>query len=188
LYPKDYRIIIAKTSVLGKLERFDEQLELSNTIIKSKKLDLSSKKGLNHSAVALFNSKIGALLKLKMYDEAEEIIDKMLENGVQNPGILKHKGNLLAEYGKYGEAIDYYNEAIERTYYNIDKIENTRNGKRIADLVPLDYGLDKVFIETGEIYIKVKEHDNALSCFNTALKINPNSKEALKAIENLSKI
>ena len=45
-----------------------------------------------------------------------------------------------------------------------------------------------MFIETGEIYIKVKEHDNALSYFNTALKINPNSKEALNAIENLSKI
>ena len=188
LYPKDYKMMIAKTGVLEKLERFDEQLELSNMLIESKKLDLYSKKEPKNMDVALFNSKIGALLKLKRYDEAEEIIDKMLEKGVQNSGILKHKGSLLAEYGNYNKAIDYYNKAIERRCYNIDKIKNTRNGKHIADLVPLDYGLDKTFIETGKIYIKVKEYDNALSYFNTALKINPNSKEALKTIENLSKI
>ena len=187
LYPYNYGVMITKTGVLGRLGRFEEQLELSNMLIESKKLDLYSKKGPKHRDVALFNSKIGALLKLKRYDEAEEIIDKMLEKGVQNPGILKHKGNLLAEYGNYNKAIDYYNEAIERAYYNIHKVENTRNGKRIAEIVPLNYGLDKMFIETGEVYIKIKEHNNALSYFNTALKINPNSKEALNAIENLSK-
>ena len=75
-YLNEYGLMSLKLVVLGSLEKYDEKLELSNMLIKERKLNLSSKKELSDKDVFLFNSKIVALLKLKRYDEAEELINK----------------------------------------------------------------------------------------------------------------
>lgn len=188
-YPKDYNALYYKAVVLGSLERYMEQLELSDKLIRKNKEDLfASNTELDEKDILGLNIKIKALLKLKRFGEAEELIENILKKQPKNGGTLANKAYLLSEYGQYKEAVDHYEDALEIMYDKINKLENSRKGKILAESIPLDYGLDNLLISAGKVYEKLQEYEDALSCFDEALEIRTDSIEALKAKEEVLKL
>lgn len=188
LSSNDFSAMYLKAMVLGTLKRYQEQLEISDNLIERNGWDLSAKTELFIGAIHVFNFKTFALLGLKQYDKAEGLIEKIIENDLQNGTTLLYKVVLLSESGNYDESIDYYEDALELFDKETIKIENTYRGKIVASLIPLDHGLNKLLIEMGKTYEKLQEYENALSCYDEALEIKPEDKEALKAKEEVLKL
>lgn len=198
IYPGDYGAMYFKACALERLEKYQGQLESADELIRKNKMDLfASKTKLNEKDILPLNIKIDALIKLKRFDEAEDLIEKILEKEPQDVSTLSNKASLLYEYGKYQEAVDYYEDSREIMNERISKLENTRKGKIMARIMPLNYGLDELLVDTGKAYMKLQKYEEALSCFDEALKIsdfgasksgNSDSNEALKAKEEVLKL
>lgn len=189
LYPGDYGAMYFKACAFGRLEKYQEQLESSDELIRKNKKDLfASKTKLNEKDILPLNIKIDALLELKRFDEAEELINKILEKEPEDVSTLANKAHLLYEYGKYQEAVDCYEDTLELMNERISKLENTRKGRIMAGIMPLNYGLDELLVDTGKTYMKLQKYGEALSCFDEALGINPESKESLKAKKEVLKL
>ncbi len=188
-HPEDYSAMYFKAYSLGKMKRYQEQLELSDKLIKKNKNDLfAPQTKSNEKELVIFNIKAEALLKLRRYDDAEKLIDNLLIKDHKYGTTLANKAYLLSKRGNYKEAVDYYEDALEIMDEKIREFEESKKFARIAGLISSDYGLDEVLIGTGKAYKKLKQYEEALDCFDEALNINLDSKEALKAKEEVLKL
>ena len=166
-----------KASGLFMLEKYQEQLELSNKLIDISKNSLEK--------LYASNIKSSALLKLDQYDESEIIIDKILGEYPESESALANKATILLKDGNYKESIEYYENSLEmynkKIYeYDSDKIEQSM----VLPEEIRNYVLIEIWVNKGKAHKKLQETTKALECFNTALKFDPNNKEAQKEIED----
>jgi tetratricopeptide (TPR) repeat protein len=171
-----FTVMLLKAYGLFMLKKYGEQLELSDKLIEISKN--SSEK------LYALNIKSNALLKLEQYDESERIIDNILNEDPESESALANKATILLEHGNYQEAIDYYENSFviynkKILEYNSKKTKNMLLSEKINN-----YVLSEIWVNKGKAHKELQETTNALECFNTALKIDPDYKEAQKAIED----
>lgn len=172
-----FNVMQFKASGLFMLEKYQEQLELSNKIIDISKNSLEK--------LYASNIKSNALLKLEQYDESEIIIDKILEEDPESESALANKATVLFKHGNYKESIEYYENSLELynkmiSVYDSDKSE----GFMVLPEKIRNYVLKEIWVNNGKAHKKLQETTKALECFNTALKLDPDYKEAQKEIED----
>ncbi len=170
-------VMVFKASGLFMLKKYQEQLELSNSLI-----DISKN---SFEKLNALNIKSNALLKLEQYDESEIIIDKILGVNPESESTLANKATILFKQGNYKESIEYYENSLE--IYNkklSDYNSNTLKGYIILPEKIRKYVLIEIWVNKGKAHKKLQETTKALECFNTALKLDPDYNEAQKEIED----
>ncbi|NLC07382.1 MAG: tetratricopeptide repeat protein, partial [Syntrophomonadaceae bacterium] len=112
-----------------------------------------------------------ALCRIGEYDKAEEFLRKAFKYGSRDPIVLNNYGVCLAELGQYQEAAQFYREVISKL-----DTENT-----------------EVLSNIGSVFSKAGFHEEALKCYLTALRKNPqdpallnNYAMALEALDQLN--
>lgn len=131
-----------------------------------------------------------ALIKLKKEKEAEELILKYLKNKKSAPlyyilgNIYKNKNNEKAIY--------FYNLAIKEMpkflppYIDLSDILSTKEGKEILKkALQIDPSFDLAWEKLGDLYLKEKNSNKALECYNNALKFSEDKERLKKKIKEL---
>jgi len=122
---------------------------------------------INPKRFGLWNSKARIFLELKRYDEALKCIDRAIELEPSELILWRNKADILLAMGRYKESVDSCDRALQID----DKNADVWNIKGLA------------------FFIKLKNYEEALKCFNKALKIHPNFDEAwLNKSQVLSKL
>lgn len=175
-YPEDYGGLLVKAYALRWLKRYQEQLEISDKLLE-KRLNKSKK-------IVALNSKTDALLRLKRYDEAEELVENILKKYPENEAALSHKAYLLSKQGNYLDAIEYYENSLEK----MDKLLLKHKKSRLAKIMPLTYGLGEIWVNKGKTHQKLQQYTEALDSFNKALELEPDYEPAKRAKEEHLKL
>ena len=165
-----------KATTLFMLKKYPEQLELSNKLIAISKSSLER--------LFALNIKSNALLKLEQYDESEKIIDNILKEEPESESALANKATILSKHGNNQEAINYYENSIEIYNKKISQENFIKTEKYMV--LPKEITnniLSEIWVNKGKTHQKQQETTKALECFNSALILNPEHKEAKKAIE-----
>lgn len=132
---------------LVKLKRFDEALEKYNEA-----LDY-----LPSFAPAL-NGKANLLIMMEDYKGAGKIIDDAIKKNSDYPDFYLTRGIVLIHKGKYKDAIDDLNRALDLAKGDNNKIfEN------------------KVYVNRGAAYQKLFQNDAALNDYSKAIELNNNN-------------
>ena len=171
-----FSALFIKASGLFMLKEYPEQLELSNKLIEISENSLEKLHALN--------IKSSALLKLDKYDESETIIDNILKEDPESESALANKATILLEHENYHEAIVYYENSLEIYDKNIsDYHSNKTKGQVLLPEKMLNKILSEIYFNKGQAHQKLQETTKALECFNTALELDPEYKEAQNAIK-----
>jgi len=113
----------------------------------------------------------------------------------------RQEGNDLFRSGKFPEAIKKYDEGMKRTPDNdketLAKFYSNRAGafmklmefnraqKDCEESLKLKPDFVKCWIRKGAVLEALKQHDNALEAFRTALELDPNAKEAKEGMNRV---
>ena len=158
------------------LEEYQDQLELSDKLIEISENMLEKTHALN--------MKSNALLKLKDYEESERIIDNILKEDPESESAIANKAIILSKHGNYQEALVYYENSLE--IYNKKISDHISNKTKVQAMLPekmLNNILCEIYVNKGKAHQKLQENTKALECYNAALKLDPDYKEAQNAIK-----
>lgn len=111
---------------------------------------------------------------------------------------LKNAGNLLFQAGRFHEAVEKYNDAIElnpevpsyytnRAFCHI-KMEN--HGLAIADAtvaLELDRSFVKAYYRRGSAFMALGKYKDALKDFKAVKQLKPNDKDALAKVRPITR-
>ncbi|MEN6294019.1 MAG: tetratricopeptide repeat protein [Methanobacterium sp.] len=164
-HPKDFFANYLKANLLSEFGEYNEMLDLLNLLLEEKLNEEQKNDSLN--------LKVSALLGLGRYDEAEDIVEDMLEENPDNEYALYYEAGILLITGYKSESIDYYkdslkivNEKLLKHQSIIKKIRiSTDNRNRI---------LFSLWLLKGSIQIRLHQYSEALESCDESLKINPN--------------
>jgi tetratricopeptide (TPR) repeat protein len=171
-----FSALFIKASGLFMLEEYQKQLELSNELIEISENSLEK--------LYALNIKSNALLKLDQYDESEIIIDNILNGDSESESALANKATIFSEQGNYHEAIVYYESSLEIYNKKIsDYNSNKTKGKVLLPGKMLNNIVSEIYVNKGKAHQKLQETTKALECYNIPLKLDPEYKEAQKAIK-----
>jgi len=132
---------------LVKLKRFDEALEKYNEA-----LDY-----LPSYAPAL-NGKANLLIMMENYKAAGKLIEDAIKKNSDYPQFYLTRGIVLIHKGKFKDAIEDLNRALDLAQGTNDKLfEN------------------KIYVNRGAAYQKLFEYDAALSDYSKAIQLNDNN-------------
>lgn len=177
LDPEDYQIQVNRASTLGMLERYDETIKLSDEILQRHPNDL-----------LVLNLKAHALLKMGKLDESLKIVEKTIEEQPSEDLVsiaLANKGEILSEKGHYPEAIEYYEQALEKLPL---KKSWKRQGSGFFKMTSLYHQLAEIWFSKGNAHLKLQHYDEALKAFDESLKLDSDNEDALKAKEEVLKL
>ncbi len=130
------------------------------------------------------------LLELKWYPQAQEVLDLAALNNVDDPRLLPYQGMLLVRTDKPAEALKVLEEAESArfisTRYTVaiaaaEMLEDRAAVRRWAEL-GLKHAPDAVVTSllAGLEWLD-RKHDEALSLYDSALKLEPGNPEVLEA-------
>lgn len=130
----------------------------------------------------IHNNKGLALYKDGKYQDALNCFEESVKLDPAYVNGWYNKGSVLIKLAWYEEAIDCFNKVKE-----LDP-ENTKADKKIeeANSAMKAAGIEKnpeELVERGVAYFNEKDYENAIICFEEALKIDPENTEALKKKE-----
>lgn len=169
--PQSASIRCFKGVILGKIGKYDEALSYFDESIK-----------LNSNSSSVWYSKGIVLANVGEYDEALKCYNKALELDTDKiVGIWISKGLILDKLGNSLEALECFDKALE-LYTKVDR------SFFILDLVDIDKALIKepnnvlLYFRKGLILGLLGEAEEALTILNKVLKLNPEFKPAMKAI------
>jgi tetratricopeptide (TPR) repeat protein len=171
LDPKDYQIRVNRASTLGMLGRYNETIKASDEILQKHPNDL-----------LVLNLKAHALLKIGKFDESLKIVEKTIEEQPSEDYLvsiaLANKGEILSEKGHYPEAIEYYDQALEKLPL---KKSWKRQGSGFFKMTSLYHQLAEIWFSKGIAHQKLQQYDEASISFDQALKLDPDNKDVLNA-------
>ena len=144
----------------------------------------------------------GALIDLARYEEAKSALEKSIK--LCPDGKLDHPytfmGDLYKFAGDYNSAIEWYKKCIEITpddsapYIYIGSIlvksgrlNEAEEYHRKATLCT-EGCIDEAYLNLGYVLRAQERYTEALDCFNKALEIDPEYKEAIEGVEDLEKL
>jgi tetratricopeptide (TPR) repeat protein len=104
------------------------------------------------------------LLKIRKYDQALEVIERVRDDGKFRFEYFLIRGNALLGTGKYSEAIDSFLEGNK--IYNSDT---------------------RLLNSLGLCYFRTGEKQKALDTLNASLRLNPGQDEIKKLIKEIEK-
>ena len=171
---EDRNELYNKQNAFFKLKKYGKAIEYADKILK---LEQNS---------FVFIHKGRALGKLKKYKEALECYDKAIS--VEQPinvFALTYKGFTLEKIGKLEDALECYNEAIDikpngaMAYSGkgsvLDKLEKYGEALRYINkaLELSNYQYAYMWVKKGLILSKSGKDEDALECYNEAIKIDP---------------
>ena len=170
LDPKDYQIRVNRASTLGMLERYNETIKSSDEILQKHPNDF-----------LVLNLKAHALLKIGKFDESLKIVEKTIEEQPEDYLVsiaLANKGEILSEKGHYPEAIEYYEQALEKLSL---KKSWKRQGSRFFKMTSLYHQLAEIWFSKGNAHLKLQNYDEALKAFDESLKLDSDNEDVLNA-------
>lgn len=177
LDPKDYQILVNRAAALGMLERYNETIKASNENLQKHPNDF-----------LVLNIKARALLKIGKLDESLKIVEKTIEEQPSEDLVsiaLANKGEILSEKGHYTEAIEYYDQALEKLPL---KKSWKRQGSGFFKMTLLYHQLAEIWFSKGNAHLKLQQYDEALKDFDESLKLDSDNEDALKAKEEVLKL
>ncbi len=169
-WPEDYGAMYSKAYALNMLNKQNEQLELLDQLIE--------KKSNKTREMATLNLKANALLQLKRYDEAGELIEAVFKKDSKNEDALYNKAVLLSKTSYRQESIKYYEDSLkiinEKLLKHGSIFKKIRRPKNLWDIE-----LAELLTKKGIIHGKLYQYSEALENFSEALELNPENSAAL---------
>ena len=182
---KNYTFLLTKGSILRQLSKFNDAIIIYNKLIEMKP-DLWK----------VYFNRANLLSEMRRYKESIEDYNKVLQIDFNNYEAYFNKANNLVYLRKYNDALTNYDECLnisenyipamlEKTKVLL-KLGNFEKAIEISNKIDL---IDKNnlinIILKGEIFLMLHKLNDAEACFNQALKLNPNSKEAFGGISDI---
>lgn len=179
MVPKSYVARYNRATILIEMERFEEALDEADELLEGDGDDLLAQ---IIESVSLFG--------IGNKDEAFEIVDGILEKTPKNEVVmasaLSTKAEMLFEMENYPESISYFDDALAKIP---QKKVRFRKGLQLMHLCTLDNYLTELWIKKGKAHQKLQQYNVALECFEKALKLDPDSEDAINAkVELLNKL
>lgn len=171
--PQHFSALYTKAAAFNKIGKYEESMELTDKILKK-----------NPENEYAMNLKSNSLIKLEKYDEAMEIIDKILKKNSKNEIALANKALTLSKQGNYQDSIMYYEKALEKMS---TKMKLKFNGRFIRTIISPSQ-LAGVWFEKGKAHQELQQYKKALECYNKALNIYPDSKEAVNSKDEVTNL
>src|SRR5574337_320062 len=125
-----------------------------------------------------------ALSILKRYDEALQVIDRILEINPKFINVLRTKGNIFLDSGNHSEAITVFNEILQINPQHFDALNNKGDAlarlghyERAIECYDLILKIDSVnrnaLYNKGHTLYQLKKFNQAIECFDGALETDP---------------
>ncbi|MCZ3364572.1 MULTISPECIES: tetratricopeptide repeat protein [Methanobacterium] len=168
-----FSVLHSKAAVLSKMEKYQESLDLTNKILKKDKKN-----------VLVLGLRAGIFIKLERYDAALEHIDIILKKEPQFGPALANKAVVLFKQGDYQKAVTYFEDALGKIP---TKDKWKFKGLKPIKLVFQPRELAELWFGKGKAHQKLQQYNEALECFDKALKLKPYYKDALKSKEEVLK-
>ncbi len=127
------------------------------------------------------------------YDDAIEIYERAIINGIKNALLYYHLGNTLFAADKTEEAIQNFEEAIRieptlfMPYEGLGEVYSSKKEfkkaiKYYTEALNIDEKKSGIHRELAVSYIKAGEPDRAIGIFQNAIKVNPGYADIYKEI------
>jgi tetratricopeptide (TPR) repeat protein len=118
------------------------------------------------------------------YNEAIEIYNEAIKNGIKNALIYHQLGHALFSAGKTDEAIQSFEEAIKiepnqfMPYEGLGEVYSSKKEfnkaiKYYSEALNIDENKPGIYRDLAVSYIKAGEPDKAIEIFQKAIKVNP---------------
>ncbi|MCL2321104.1 MAG: tetratricopeptide repeat protein [Oscillospiraceae bacterium] len=139
------------------------------------------------------------LVKLKLYTEALNICNKMIQKDDVDNNVYLYLGIIYYSMGKYEESIKYYNIGIKNDEDNY-KLYNNRGTSYIeineyvfaildfTEAIKLKNDLPIIYENRARTYFKIEMYEESLQDIDKALSLNNNQKTRLIKGEVLCKL
>lgn len=131
---------------------------------------------LKPSKAVYWNAKGCCLEVLDRLNQSESCFRQAVKLAPNDPAILYNVGTVLSYNDQYSEAISFYDKAVEilasrlMDFHNLENKINDVN--QLSDITQLE--LANVLSRKGIVLIYLKRNQEALECFNEAIKLNEN--------------
>lgn len=182
--PDNHHAWCSKSFILLKLEQYQEAMAASDRALV---LDPNCPSALSHRGTILANG-------FQKYNEALENFNQALSYDVNNIGHWKNRGVVLLKLEKFEAALESFEKVLTLNLHENDIwdyissnlkikiISNTQYEEAIIRLyrILLNFNCQNLncWYKCGDLLRELKRYEDAITCFDRAIDINPSSFEA----------
>jgi len=183
--------MLTEQELLLEAQVFNNKEQFSSTV------DLLSDDLLNELQNAnLFTEKAQAYYRLKKYEAADMLLDKVLLIDSKHGKASHYKASMLLRQKKYDEAIKLFKFSIKNqlnpvySYYGLGVANNDIKAYRKAitaynKAIHLDPSYKQPYAGLGNSYFNLKDHSKSIEYFKKALEIDPEYETAYLGVGNV---
>jgi tetratricopeptide (TPR) repeat protein len=127
-----------------------------------------------------------AALKMKNYDAAEQMYQKLVSKNISTPELYASRGDLYVQKGDTAKAKEIIGEGVKK--YPDDKVlmvqelnlylfsGNPEEAiKKLDEAIAKDPGFTELYIQRGNLYDQIKDTANARKSYEMAIAQDPNN-------------